>query len=239
MRQRAQAQQDMEQERRREQPQEQDRERLAELRRQKEEGLAQEQAARRLEVQQAEQRLFTRQQSERLALHAAQKSESRGFLLRVRSAVADLIRRTPGLRSVLAHIQKGTHLDPKERHRLENEALARRHAREKRDIERRRRTLARLETRERHSLEKAVRREQRLQEAAHLERERTAEQARTVENKAVQDFFDAARDHGLWRQTDIDEGSSAKPSTMRQVSSRGRRTQAMMTTALRPTGARA
>ena len=131
-------------------------ERLAEFRRQKEEGLAEKQAARRLEVQQAEQQLFTRQQAERLALHAAQKSESRGFLFRVRSAVADLIRRTPGLRSVLSHIQKMTHLDPKERHRLENEALARRHAREKRDIERRRRTLARLETRERQSLEKAV-----------------------------------------------------------------------------------
>ena len=156
-------------------------ERLAEFRRQKEEALAEKQAARRLEVQQAEQQLFTRQQAERLALHAAQKSESRGFLFRVRSAVADLIRRTPGLRSVLSHIQKKTHLDPKERHRLENEALARRHAREKRDIERRRRTLARLETRERHSLEKAVKREQRLQEAARLERERTAEQARTAD----------------------------------------------------------
>jgi hypothetical protein len=31
-----------------------------------------------------------------------------------------LIRRTPGLRSVLSLIQKKTYLDPKERHRLEN-----------------------------------------------------------------------------------------------------------------------
>jgi hypothetical protein len=52
-------------------------ERLAEFRRQKEEGLAGKQAARRLEVQQAEQQLFTRHQAERLALHAAQIGESR------------------------------------------------------------------------------------------------------------------------------------------------------------------
>jgi hypothetical protein len=216
MRQRARAQE----EREREQQQDEQRdlsaealakaERLAEFRRQAEEGLAEKQAARRLEVRQAKQQLFTRQQAERLALHAAQKSESRRFLFRVRSAVADLIGRTPGLRSVLSHIQKKTHLDPKERHALENEALARRHAREKRDIERRRRTLARLEARETQSLEKAVRREQRLQEAARLERERTAEQARTVENMAKQDFFDAARDQGLWKQTDIDEGELSR-----------------------------
>jgi Relaxase/Mobilisation nuclease domain len=104
MRQRAQAQEES----RREQQQEQERDRVAEFRRHKEQGLAAKQAARRLEVQQAEQQLFTGQQAERLALHAAQKSESRGFLFRVRSAVADLIRRTPGLRSVLSHIQKKT-----------------------------------------------------------------------------------------------------------------------------------
>ena len=135
----------------------------------KEDALAAKQAARRLEVRQAEQELLIRHQAERLALHAAQKSESRGFLFRVRSAVADLIGRTPGLRSVLSHIQKMTHLDPKERHTLENEALARRHARERREIERRNRFLARVEKREQRSLERALLREQRLQEAARLE----------------------------------------------------------------------
>jgi hypothetical protein len=169
-------------------------ERLAEFRRQKEEELAEKQAARRLEVQQAEQQLFTRQQAERLALHAAQISESGGFLFRVRSAVAELIRRTPGLRSVLSHIQKKTHLDPKERHRLEKEALARRHAREKRDIERRRRTLARIETRERRSLERAVERERRLQEAARLEVAPAATQieSRTWREGELQQEFDTA-----------------------------------------------
>ena len=195
-------------------------ERLAEFRRQKENGLAEKQAARRLEARQAEQQLFTRQQSERLALHAAQKSESRGFLFRVRSAVADLIRRMPGLRSVLVTSREMTHLDPKERYALENGALARRHAREKRDIERRRRALARLEARERQSLEKAVRREQRLQEAARLE---AAQAARRIEYRSwdageLQEEFDTAAgfdrnveeagDEGLapdWREVELQQ----------------------------------
>jgi Relaxase/Mobilisation nuclease domain len=195
-------------------------ERLAEFRRQKENGLAGKQAVRRLEIQQAEQQLFTRQQSERLALHAAQMSESRGFLFRVRSTVADLIRRMPGLRSVLSHIQKMTHLDPKERHRLENDALARRHAREKREIERRRRALARLETRERHSLEKAVMRQQRLQEVARLEAAQAAariESRNWLEGDLQQEFDTAAGfdryveeagDEGLtpdWREMDLQQ----------------------------------
>ena len=54
---------------------------------------------------------------------------------------------------MLSHIQKMTHLDPKERHTLENEALARRHARERRETERRNRFLARVEKREQRSLD--------------------------------------------------------------------------------------
>lgn len=185
---------------------ERDRQRLEALRRQKEGELAERAAARALELRQAEQELLTRQQHERLALHAAQKSERSGFLFRVRSAVADLIRRTPALRSVIGHIQKLTHLDPRERHQLESEALARRHVREKLDIERRRRTNAAIETRERQSLEKFMRKAQRLQEAARLERKRTAEQARKVDNKARQDFFDAARDLGLWKHKQFKDG---------------------------------
>jgi hypothetical protein len=185
---------------------ERERQRLEALRRQKESELAERAAVRALELQQAEQELLTRQQQERLALHAAQKSESSGFLFRVRSAVADLIRRTPALRSVIGHIQKLTQLDPRERHQLESEALARRHAREKLDIERCRRMNAAIDTRERQSLEKFMRKAQRLQEAARLERERATEQARTVDNKAMQDFHDAARDLGLWKERQFKEG---------------------------------
>lgn len=165
-----------------------------EMRKAKDAELNAKQAARRLEVRQAEQELLIRHQAERLALHAAQKSESRGFLFRVRSAVADLIGRTPGLRSVLSYIQKKTDLDPQVRHSLENEALARRHARERRDIDRQNRFLARVEKREQRSLERSLLREQRLQEAARLEAEWAAKiaEARDWQEGELQEKFDAA-----------------------------------------------
>ncbi len=142
--------------------------------------LEKKQAARRAELAGAEQDLLTRQAAEKLALHAAQESESRGLIFRVRSAVADLVRRTPGLRSVLGPIQKKLHLDPKERHALEGEALERRHAREKLDIERRKRLLTQVEKRERQSLEKWLLRK--------------AHQARRLENEAQREHADAARE---------------------------------------------
>jgi len=157
-----------------------------------EEALAEKHAARRAELLQKEQELLTRQQQEKLALHAAQAREASGLLFRMRSAVADLIGRTPGLRSVLDHIQKLTHLDPKERHALESAALARRHAREKLDITRQKRLLDRVETREKQALQKALRRK--------------ARQARQADIKERQDFYDAARDQGLWRKREFKEG---------------------------------
>jgi hypothetical protein len=202
MRQRAQAHDEI----KHEQQQDQERDRLEEIRRKKEQAQEARQAARRLEIQQAEQEMLTRQQAERLALHAAQKSEREGLLFRLRSAVADLIGRTPGLRSVLGPLQKMTHLDPRERHRLEDDALARRHAREKLEIDRRKRFQARIETRERLSREKALRREQRLRQEARLEQEHKAEQARAMDNVAMQDFHDAARDQGLWKHKQFKEG---------------------------------
>nr|WP_302474490.1 relaxase/mobilization nuclease domain-containing protein [Roseococcus sp. MDT2-1-1] len=192
--------------REREQERQSARQRLEELRRQAESKLARKMAARRLALQQAAQELLVRQQAEKLALHAAQRTESRGFLFRVRSAVADLLSRTPGLRSVLSHLQKMTHLDPKERHRLEDGALSRRHAREKLEIERLRRLHARLDTRERASLEKAMRKAERLEEAASLALVRDAEQTRSADDMAMQDFYDAARDQGFWKKQEFAEG---------------------------------
>lgn len=169
MRRRAQAQEDRLREQQQDQQRRREQERREELRREKEAPLRASQATRRLQLQQDEQEVLTRHQHEQLSLHAAQESERRSMLFRVRSAVADLIGRTPGLRSVLAPLQRLTNLDPKERHKLEREALARRHARERREIERRKRALARVETREQRALEKAVLRKQRLEQAARLE----------------------------------------------------------------------
>ena len=165
----------------------------AEQRRRKaKEALAEQHAERRAELLQKEQELLTRQQQEKLSLHAAQAREASGLLFRMRSAVADLIGRTPGLRSVLGHIQKRTHLDPKERHALERAALTRRHAREKLDIERQKRLHARIETRENQALHKAL--------------HRKAQQTRKADNKERQEFYDAARDQGSWRKREFKEG---------------------------------
>jgi hypothetical protein len=164
----------------------------AEKRRRKaDQALAEKHAQRRADLLKAEQVLLTCQQAETLALHAAQLTESKGILFRVRSAVAELVGRTPGLRSVLGHIQKMTHLDPKERQELERMAVARRHGREKKDFERRKRLASRLETREEQSLEKALRREARL--------------VRELDGKAQHDFIEAAQDQAA--QQSVGSGS--------------------------------
>lgn len=168
------------------------RQRLEAQRRKAGEALAEKHAAQRAALLVKQQELLTRQQQETLSLHAAQFSESRGLIFRMRSAVADLIGKTPGLRSVLGPIQKLTHLDPKERHALEREALARRHARERQEIARLQRAQARLETRERAALEKKLRRAERL--------------ARGLEVRLRQDFHEAARDPVARKQTGIAEG---------------------------------
>ncbi len=139
-------------------------------------------AARRAVLTEKEQEMLTRQQGERMQLHAAQLSESRRFGFRVRRAVADLIDKTPALRSVLGPLQKKTGLDPADRHNAEKDALAKRHDRERADIERRKRAATRLSTRERQSLEKRLAREVR--------------EARKLEQVARQEFARQAQERG-------------------------------------------
>jgi hypothetical protein len=99
------------------------------------------------------------QQQERLALHSAQLAETSGVMFRMRSKVADLISGTPALQSVLGHISSRVGLDPRERHRLENEALERRHEREKIALEGQKKALDKIDRRERASLERDLKRE--------------------------------------------------------------------------------
>lgn len=166
--------------------------RLEQQRQKEHEALAAKHAAHRVEIDIKQQELLTRQQHETLSLHAAQLTESQGLVFRLRSAVANLIGRTPGLRSVLGPIQKLTHLDPKERHGLEREALARRHRRERQEIARLKRAQARIEARERAALDKKIRKAARL--------------ARELEQAVQQDFHGAARDPFMRAQTGIGEG---------------------------------
>jgi hypothetical protein len=170
------------------------------------EALSKTQAKRRLAVAIHQQELLTRQQAERLALHAAQEADKKRLLFRLRSAVVDLIERTPGLRSVLRPLQQATGLDPRERQRLEAEALARRHAREKLDIDREQRVLGRLERREAASLERALDRARRQELERKLSAKAEREAADAAALKARQDFFDAAKDQGLWKERDWQRG---------------------------------
>ncbi|HMQ92844.1 MAG TPA: hypothetical protein PKA33_17825 [Amaricoccus sp.] len=166
--------------------------RREELRRRAGAGLARRHEQRRTDLRGKEQQLLVRQQAERMALHAAQKAESGGILFRVRTAVAELVGRTPALRSVLGPLQKMTKLDPRERHDLERGALERRHERERKDFDREKRMLARLETRERQALEKALR-----------QREKQAEK---IQGQARQAFDEAAHDQVVRTATGIEEG---------------------------------
>lgn len=117
------------------------------------------QAARRLALAQQEQMLFLTQQQERMALHAAQKSEASGMMFRMRAKVADLVAGTPALQSVLGHIASRAGLDPRERHKLENAALDRRHEREKIALAGRAKALDKIDRRERMALERDLKRE--------------------------------------------------------------------------------
>ncbi len=116
-------------------------------------------AQRRLPLNSKEQDLLTRHASERMALHAAQRSESRSVIFRIKTAVLHLIDKTPGLRSVLSHITKNPNLNPEQRHALETRAVDARHARERSGMEREKRSMASVEARELLSLERKLRRQ--------------------------------------------------------------------------------
>lgn len=129
---------------------------LDQMRALKEQHLAQKFAEQRTALRIQEQELLIRQQEERLSLHAAQRAESQGLLFKVRTGVADLIRSTPSLRSVLEPLQKRAGLDPRQRHQAQSKALNARHDRERADFARQERFLGKIEVREKQALEKAT-----------------------------------------------------------------------------------
>ncbi|MEI4195902.1 relaxase/mobilization nuclease domain-containing protein [Roseovarius sp. E0-M6] len=128
------------------------------------------QAARWLALSQMEQALLLTQQQERMALHAAQQTEASGVVFRMRAKVADLVAGTPALQSVLGHISSRAGLDPRARHKLENEALDRRHEREKIALEGRKKALDKIDRRERMALERDLKREALAARAAPVQR---------------------------------------------------------------------
>lgn len=117
------------------------------------------QAQRRFEFAKEAQALSARHEDETLSLHAAQLDDASGLLFRMRSKVADLIDTTPSLRSVLGHITAQVGLDPRERHKLEQQALARRHAREQKMMAGKKAALDKIAQRERQSLARDLKRD--------------------------------------------------------------------------------
>lgn len=199
------------------------------------------QRERMLEFVQAEQAVLTRHQDGKLALDAAQKAESGGLLFRMRTRVADLISERPALRSVLGHITEKAGLDPRDRHRLEQQALARRHARERVALAGRKRAIEKIEKRERASLERDLKREmlqrmvqqEKLRAAAKAEGLDTREAAdilrtdpRLLEERAFQDEFnhEATGDHHYDdddRGGDDDDGHKKKRSWKQRAKDKG------------------
>lgn len=127
--------------------------------------LAAKQAARRRQViDERSQKLALTHASERTALHASHKSEDGRLFNVVAGKLFALLDRVPSLRSVVGHLRRNPTLNPAERHRLENEALDRRHARERKSIDRRAAALDMIETRERRSLIRDLLRETRVED---------------------------------------------------------------------------
>jgi hypothetical protein len=128
------------------------------------------QAERRKRLDLRKQEMLIVQSGERMALHAAHKSEAGKPFARVAGAIFALLDRVPGLRSVIAPLRRSAKINPAERHRIECEALERRHQREHFMHERRHKALARLEAREKRSLETTVRRQLRAAESLRTEK---------------------------------------------------------------------
>jgi hypothetical protein len=107
---------------------------------------------RRQTIDAQRQQLAITHASERMALHAMHKSEEGRIFNIIAGKAFALFERVPGLRSVIAHLRRNPAINAEERHRIENEALDRRHTREQLAIDRREAALDKIDARERRGL---------------------------------------------------------------------------------------
>ena len=115
--------------------------------------LAAKQEARRRKIIDAKrQALEVIQRAEKLSLHATHKAEQGKLFNKLAGKVFALFDRVPALRSVILPLRRNPAINASERHRIESEALERRHAREHRSIDRRARALDMIDARERRGL---------------------------------------------------------------------------------------
>lgn len=141
---------------------------------------AKQEARRRRAIEAKRQALEVVHRAERLALHAAHKAEEAKLFNVVAGKVFALFERVPALRSVIAYLRRNPAIDAAERHRLEDEALDRRHDRERHAIDRRAAALDKIEARERRGLirdlVKQTRIEDQIRQAQTEQREREVRQ---------------------------------------------------------------
>lgn len=113
---------------------------------------AKQKTRRRRAIDAKRQQLAITHASERMAMHAAHKAEQGRLFNVIAGKVFDLFDRVPGLRSVIAPLRRNPTINAAERHRIEDEALKRRHQRETKAIDRRAAALDKIEARERRGL---------------------------------------------------------------------------------------
>ncbi|CAH1666213.1 Relaxase [Hyphomicrobiales bacterium] len=141
---------------------------------------AKQEARRRRHIEEKRQALEVTHRAERLSLRAVHKSEQDRLFNVIAGKVFALFERVPALRSVIAHLRRNPAISADERHRLETEALGRRHERERNSIDRREAALDKIEARERRGLIRDLvqqaRVEDQMREAQTTQREREARQ---------------------------------------------------------------
>lgn len=141
---------------------------------------AKQETRRHRQIEGKRQQLAVTHAAERMALHAAHKAEEGKLFNIIAGRMFTLFERVPALRSVIAHLRRNPAINAAERHRLEDEALDRRHDRERRQIDRRAAALDKIEARERRSLVRdlvrQVRVEDQLREAQSEQRQRELRQ---------------------------------------------------------------
>lgn len=125
---------------------------------------AKQETRRRHAIDARRQQLAVTHASERMALHATHKAEEGQLFNIIAGKVFALFDRVPALRSVIAHLRRNPAINAEERHRVENEALDRRHDRERQGIDRRAAALDKIEARERRGLVRALVRQTRVED---------------------------------------------------------------------------
>lgn len=153
------------------------------------------------------------QRSERLALHAAQKSEMQRPFARAAATVFALFGRIPALRSVLRPLLHNPALNPLQRHSLGRAALDRRHVREKSAIAREGEVLAKLEAKERQSLRMKLRQTLRVEETSKLQRrqERSGQFATNMKDVSTAKEKAASKNDWAERKEQLGQTHGVKP----------------------------